>query len=145
MLSSDLDLRKNSHLRLLQFYLYLDDEEIRKSQDEVILWFNSICESVKSTSLIVEVLGLSEEAEICNKIQEALLALHKRIDSFSVYLAPGTKGQELFSKLYDMGIVVEESIAMDRDKQVDHSIPTSHLSCSSLSFLALPVLPPMGF
>ena len=142
---SEIDLRKNPHLRLLQFDLRLYDSEIRESQDDVIRWFNSICESVTSKSLVVEVRGFTEEVAICNKIQDTLLALYERIESFSVYLTPGTKDKGLFSKLYEVGIVIEEDIGYNPDKKVGHSIPTSHLLYSSLLFLAFPSFPPMSF
>ena len=120
MLSSEIDLRKNPHLRLLQFDLRLYDSEIGESQDDVIQWFNSVCESVTSKSLVVEVSGFTEEVEICDKIQDTLLALYERIETFSVYLPLGTKRNGLFSKLYELGIVVEEYI--DEDKRVGDCI-----------------------
>ena len=124
--SETFDLSKNPHLRLLQLHLNLDVEKIRESQDDVIRWFNSICESVTSKSLAVEVLNFSRmEVEICDRIQDKLLALHERIETFSVYLPPGTKEKGLFSKLYEVGIVIEEDLWNNPDKQVGHSIPTS--------------------
>ena len=126
MLSSEIDLRKNPHLRLLQFDLRLHRSEIRKSQDDVIRWFNSICESVTSKSLVVQVSGFTEEVEICDKIQDTLLALYERIETFSVYLTPGTKEKGLFSKLYETGVVVEEDVGYDEDKQVGDWILTSY-------------------
>ena len=105
---------------MLQFNFGLDDKKIGTSQDDVIRWFNSICESVTSRSLVVEVRGFTEEVEICDKIQDTLLALYERIESFSVYLPLGTKGNGLFSKLYELGIVVEEYI--EEDKQVGDCI-----------------------
>ena len=140
---SEIDLRKNPHLRLLQFSLCLDDEEV--GDDDIIRWFNSICESVTSKSLVVEVRRFTEEVEICNNIQDTLLALYERIETFSVYLTPGTKEEGLFSKLYEVGIVIEEDIKFNEDKQVGHSIPTSTSLYSSLSFLASPSFPPMSF
>ena len=118
ILSSEIGLRKNPHLRLLQFDLNLDFSTVRKSQDDVIRWFNSICESVTSKSLVVEAGGFTEEVEICDKIQDTLLALYERIETFSVYLTPGTKAKGLFPKLYEAGIVVEKDIGRDKDKQV---------------------------
>ena len=85
------------------------------------------------------------EVEICDKIQDTLLALRERIETFSVYLPPGTKTKGLFSKLYEVGIVIEGYIGENRDKQVGHSIPTSTLLYSSISFLASPSFPPMSF
>ena len=126
ILSSEIDLRKNPHLRLLQFDFSLWEKKIRDSQDNVIRWFNSICESVTSKSLVVEVRGFTEEVEICDKIQNPLLALCERIETFSVYLTPGTKEKGLFSKLYEAGIVVEEDIGEDEDKQVGDCILTSY-------------------
>ena len=92
--SETFDLSKNPHLRLLQLDLNLSlefdldviIEEIEKSQDDVIRPFNSICESVTSKSLVVEVLNFSMEVEMCDKIQDTLLALRGRIETFSVYL-----------------------------------------------------------
>ena len=126
ILSSEIDLRKNPHLRLLQFYLDLNARETRKPQDDVIRWFNSICESVTSKSLVVEVREFSKEVEICAKIQDTLLALYERIETFSVYLLPGTKQKGQFSKLYEAGIVVEEDVGYDEDKQVGDCILTSY-------------------
>ena len=116
IISSEIDLRKNPHLRLLQFDLNLN----RESQDDMIQWFNSICESVTSKSLVVEVRGLTKEVEICNKIQDTILALNARIESLSVYLF-NTDGfgdeiiemdaiRKLFSKLYEKGIVIEKRL-----------------------------------
>ena len=130
ILSSEIDLRKNPHLLLLQFDLNLDFSAVIKSLDDLIRWFNSICESVTSTSFVVEVLNFPMEVEICDKIQDTLLALRERIETFSVYLTPGTKKWGLFSKLYEVGIVIEEDIGYNEDKQVSHSIPTSYLLSS---------------
>ena len=127
MLSSEIDLRRNPHLRLLQFDLNLNDREIRKSQDDVIRWFDSICESVTSKSLVVEVRGFTEEVEICDKIQDTLLALYERIETFSVYLTPGIKAQALFSKLYEAEIVIEDYTGLVTDKAVGYCILTSYL------------------
>ena len=143
--SETFDLSKNPHLRLLQLDLRLNIKEIRKSQDDVIRWFNSICESVTSKSLVVEVRNFSIQVGICDKIQDTLLGLRKRIETFSVYLTPGTEEKGLFSKLYEVGIVIEEDIWNSPDKKVGHSIPTSYLLSSSLSFLAFPSFPPMSF
>ena len=120
ILSSEIDLRKNPHLRLLRFNFSLEERKIRDEQDDVIRWFNSICESVISRSLVVDLCGLSNESEICNKIQEILLALHTRIGNLSVFISGkdhlGTQVVDLedvrkmFSRLYEAGIVVEEQL-----------------------------------
>ena len=128
MLSSEIDLRKSPHLRLLQLSLRdFKKSPIVGSQDDVIRWLNSICESVTSNSLVVEVPYCDEEEEICNKIQDTLLAMHNRIETFLVYLAPRARKQGVFSTLYEAGVVVEDRIYDDTDKQVSNSIPTSHL------------------
>ena len=145
MLSSEIDLCKSPHLRLLQFNLNLNSERIRTPPNDVIRWFNSICESVTSKSLVVAVRRLPEEVEICDKIQDTLLVLYERIETFSVYLAPGTKAKSLFSKLYKAEIVIEEDIDVYAYKQVVHCMLTSSLLCSSLSFLVSPSFPPIGF
>ena len=80
--SETFDLSKNPRLRLLQLYLYLDLEVMIKSQGDVIRLFNSICESVTSNSHVVEVLNFSMEVEICDKIEDTLLALRDRIETF---------------------------------------------------------------
>ena len=118
-LSSEIDLRTSPHLQLLQFDLHLHKKNMRKSQGDMILWFNSICSGVQSKSLVIEVSGFSEEVEICNKIQDTLLALNARIETLSVQLfcsysdASTTKKRrkkncrKLFPKLYEKGVVVE--------------------------------------
>ena len=120
--SETFDLSKNLHLRLLQFNLDCNEEKM-----DVIRWFNSICESVTSKSLVVEVRWFSEDVGICDKIQDTLLALYQRIETFSVYLTPGTKEQGLFSKLYEAGIVVEECIGGNTKNAVGYCILTSCL------------------
>ena len=117
-----MDLRKNPQLRLLRFYFRLNDKEIRESPKDVLRWFNSICESVTSKSLVVEVDGLFNESEICNKIQDILLALHMRIENLSVFLSrecfPSQQNVgpndllKLFSKLYVAGIVAEKVVGL---------------------------------
>ena len=99
---------------------------IRDSQDDVIRWFNSICESMTSRSLVVGLYGLSNESEICNKIQEILLALHTRIEDLSIFISGKEYGgmqqvdledvRKLFSRLYEAGIVVEKWL--DDDEEV---------------------------
>ena len=126
ILSSEIGLRKNPHLRLLQFDLNLDFSAVIKSLDDVIRWFNSICASVTSKSLVVEVRRFTEDVEICDRIQDTLLVLYERIKTFSVYLLPGTKQKGQFSKLYEAGIVVEEDVRYDEDKQVGDWILTSY-------------------
>ena len=137
MLSSEIDLRKKPHLRLLQFNFDLDDSKIRKSQDDVIRWFNSICESVTSRSLVVALDGFFNKPEICNKIQDMLLALHTRIETLSILLstrsfygAPKVDMKDvrkLFSRLYEAGIVVEKWLDPDGDETVSDYLPTSKL------------------
>ena len=115
---TEIDLRSHVHLRLLRFNLRLETKEIQKSPDSVIQWFDSTCESVKSTSLVVEVEGFSSESEVCNKIQDSLLGLKARIETLSVYLfnkdglgremVKVEEMRKLFSKLYEAGIVIEK-------------------------------------
>ena len=123
MPSSEIDLRKNPHLRLLQIDLALEEEKIRESQNDVLQWFNSICESVTSNSLVLDLFGLFNESEICNQIQDIVLTLHTRIETLSIFLSRGCfRGQEhvdledvrkLFSRVYEAGIVVEKSLEDD--------------------------------
>ena len=135
ILSSEIDLRKNPHLRLLQFDFSFEVERIRDSQDDVIRWFNSICESVTSKSLVVGLYGLSNESETCNKIQEILLTLHTRIENLSIFISgkeyDGTQEvdledvRKLFSRLYEAGIVVEKWL--NRDEEVSGYLLTPKL------------------
>ena len=117
---------------MLQFSLRLDEEEIQKSQDDVIGWFNSICRSVTAKSLVVEVCGFTKEAETCNKIQDTLLALNARIETLSVYLFDTDRSwdemdnvRKLFPKLYEKGIVIKKRL--DDDKSVCHYFLTFKL------------------
>ena len=135
ILSSEIDLRKNTHLRLLQFDLSLEEVSIRGSQGDVVQWFNSICKSVTSRSLVVCLYGLSNKLKICNKIQDMLLALHARIETLSIFLSGRSffTGQKvdledvrkLFSRLYEEGIVVEKWL--DRNEEVSGYVLTSKL------------------
>ena len=135
ILSSEIDLRKNPHLRLLQLNFSLEEEDIRDSQDDVIRWFNSICESVTSRSLVVHLEGLWNESEICNKIQDILLALHTRIENLSIFVSGKDHFgmqvvdledvRKLFSRLYEAGIVVEKWLDPFRDETVSDYLLTS--------------------
>ena len=137
ILSSEIDLRRNLHLRLLQFDFSLWNKEIRESQDDVIRWFNSICESVTSRSLVVCLYGLSNESEICNNIQDMLLALHTRIDTLSIFLSTRSFYREskvdmkdvrkLFSRLYEAGIVFEKWLFYFGDEAVSGCLLTPNL------------------
>ena len=135
ILSSEIDLRKNPHLRLLQFNFSLWTEMNGDLQDDVIQWINSICESVTSRSLVVELCGLSNDSEICHKIQDILLSLHTRIETLSIFVSGKDHlgmqvvdlddVRKLFSRLYEAGIVVQQYLRYDTDKQVGYCILTS--------------------
>ena len=136
ILSSEIDLRKSPHLRLLRFNFSFEVEKIRDSQDDVIRWFNSICESVTSRSLVVGLERLVNESEICNKIEDMLLAFHTRIETLSVFLSGSCfYGQDLdmedvrklFSRLYEKGIVVEKWLDRDGDEAVSGYLLISKL------------------
>ena len=137
--SSEIDLRKNPRLRLLQFNFSLEEREIGRSQDDVIRWFNSICENVTSRSLVVGLYRLFNESEICNKIQDMLLALHTRIETLSIFLSTRSFYQaskidrkdvrKLFSRLYEAGIVVEKWLGWDGSEAVSSYLLISNLPC----------------
>ena len=101
----------------------------------MIRWFNSICESVTSRSLIVCLDGLVNESEICNKIQDMFLALHTRIETLSIFVSGKDHlgmqvvdlddVRKLFSRLYEAGIVVEKWL--DRDEEVSGYLLTPKL------------------
>ena len=149
ILSSEIDLRKSPHLRLLRFNFSFEVEKIRDSQDDVIRWFNSICESVTSRSLFVNLFGLTTESEMCNKIQDILLALHTRIETLSILLSSCFRGQQrldtedvrkLFSRLYEVGIVVEEWLYHGGDEAVSGYLLTSKLPILTMFMLSMPLL-----
>ena len=102
---------------MLQFDLRLENAQNEELQNNVIGWFSSICESITSNSLVVEVCGLPEESQICNKIENVLLALSERIETLSVYLPQGTN---LFSRLCRVRIVVESAAGYSSDEEVCH-------------------------
>ena len=137
ILSSEIDLRKNPHLRLLQFNFSLEAKKIRDSQDNEIRWFNSICESVTSRSLVLCLYGLSNESQICDKIQELLLALHARVENLSIFISGKDyigrhtvdleDVQKLFSRLYEVGIVFEKWLYWNGDEAVSGYLLTPKL------------------
>ena len=102
---------------MLQFDLRLENTQNEELQNNVIGWFSSICESITSNSLVVEVCGLPEESQICNKIENVLLALSERIETLSVYLPQGTN---LFSRLCRVRVVVESTAGYSSDEEVRH-------------------------
>ena len=103
----------------------------------MIGWFNSICESVASTSLVVGLEGLFNEPEICNKIQDMLLALHTRIETLSIFVSGKDHlgmqvvdlddVRKLFSRLYEAGIVFEKWLNWRGGEAVSGHLLTSKL------------------
>ena len=53
-LSLEIDLHDHPYLRFLRFNLDFEHDGLKESQGDVIRWFNSICKSAVSDSLIVE-------------------------------------------------------------------------------------------
>ena len=149
VLSSEIDLRKNTHLRLLVFELNLKEGTIRDSQDDVIRWLNSICESVTSRSLVISLDGLFNESEICSKIQDILLALHTKTGTLSIFLSTKCFPREqsidledvrkLFPRLYEAGIVVEKWLGYDGDEAVSGYL-TSNLPILTMFIFSVPLL-----
>ena len=138
MVPSDIDLRNHRHLRLLQFNLDYNTRKIGQPLDVVLQWFDLICGSVTSKSLVIEVHGFYRWQGICDRIQDTLLALNARIETFSVYLSSGNWEEEeavrkenmrrLFSRLYEAGVeVVQEDDLMCDDDKVCHYILTYFL------------------
>ena len=135
ILSLEIDLHKNPVLQLLQFEFSFEKEKIRDWQDDVIRWFNSICERVTSGSLFVGLDVLFNKSEICNKIQDILLDLHTKTGTLSIFLATKCFPREqnvdledvrkLFSRLYEAGIVVEKWL--NEDEEVSSYLLTSKL------------------
>ena len=133
ILSSELNLGGNPQLRFLQFNLCFENDESKEAQDDVIRVFNSICESITSSSLVVEVYGLPTEWEACSSIQNMLLALSIRVENFCICLSEEhwnerasmekERMQKLFSRLYEVGVVVEEFL--DAEKSVSGYSQTS--------------------
>ena len=142
MFPSAIDLRHNPNLRLLRFDLHLGKEEIKESQDNVIRWFRSICENITSRSLVVMVEGFSKVSKTCNEIQDILLSLYARIETFSVYLSEDDwEGDEitekkdlqtLFPRLYEAGVVIKKGVRYSNNGIVGHDILIFSLPRSSL-------------
>ena len=132
MLCSEIDLHNHPQLRLLQLRLNLENEQSGKWQDNVIQWFNTICDRVTSRSLVIEVGGFPEESKICDKIQNTLLAMNAKVETFSVHLSSerwkgkeamrNEKMKQLFSRLWEAGIAVTQNIQRDLNKCVGHCI-----------------------
>ena len=117
ILSSVIDLSRNPHLRFLRFYLRLEHD---RTPDTVVQWFNSICESVTSSSLVVEVHGFRRNLKICSEIEDMLLALYERVKISHIYMT-GLRLEEdgvvrkddipnLFPRLYELGIVIQKRL-----------------------------------
>ena len=140
MLSSEINLSRHRHLQFLQFSLRLKDEGGGESRDDVIRSFTSICESVTSKSLVVEVYGLTDESDICNKIQDTLLALRARLGAFSLYLSEEHWDEgilvnkedirKLFSKLYEKGVVAEKFLYSDESVSRYFRPRSYHTKCT---------------
>ena len=148
MLSSEIDLRNNSHLEFLQFNLHFEEKEKRSWRGNMLRWLSSVCESVTCKSLIVELYGLYADLRVCNKIQDILLNLHTRTETLSVFLSrvsfPGQPNirpedvRKLFPRLYKAGIVVESSLYLD--EQVSGCLTISRLPILTVFMLSLPWL-----
>ena len=140
MLSSEINLSRHRHLQFLQFSLRLKDEGGGESRDDVIQSFTSICESVTSKSLVVEVYGLTNDSDICNKIQNTLLFLGARLGTFSLYLSEehwdegiSVKKEDirkLFSKLYEKGVVIEKFLYSDESVSRYFRPHSHHTKCT---------------
>ena len=149
ILSSEINLCKNPHLQLLQFNFSLWTEMNGDLQDDMIRWINSICESVTSRSLVVELCGLSNESEICHRIEDILLSLHTRIETLSMFISTKCfSGQKvdledvrkLFSRLYEVGIVVEKWLGWNGNEVVSGYFLTSNLPILTMLMLSVSLL-----
>ena len=140
MFSLGISLRENTRLQFLQFSLRLKGDGSGESQDDVIRMFTLICENVTSKSLVVEVHGLSDEPEVCNKIQDTLLALCAEVETFSVYLSEEHWDEgilvnkedirKLFSKLYEKGVIVEKFLYSDESVSRYFRPRSYHTKCT---------------
>ena len=139
MLSPDIDLRKNSNLRLLALSFICDHIHYETLDLVLTPWFDSLCESVTSNSLAVEVYGLPNEPKIWNKIQETLLALCARIGTLSIYIqerhlqeqvVDPEGSRRLFSRLYETGIVVEQALSPAEEvRLLSLNLKAAHAKC----------------
>ena len=116
----------------------------------MIRWFTSICESMTSRSLVVNLYGFSHELEICNKIEDMLLSLHTRIETLSIFISGECFREQqrvdtedvrkLFSRLYETGIVVEKWLHWNRDEAVSGYFLTSNLLMLTMFMPSVPLL-----
>ena len=105
------DLHRHQKLESLQFYLGLGEEDSRDEEREaVVKWFKSVCETVTSQSLKIEVSGLPHQWYSCSEIEEVLLALSKKVKELHVRVDEEFYyAEEIFPKLHRDGILMVEN------------------------------------
>ena len=82
--------------------------DLPEANDDVITqWSDSICESMTSQSLLVQLRTFPQQPKRC-EIESILLSLKKRIQSFSVFLDNHREDrQRVIPRLYEACIVTE--------------------------------------
>ena len=90
--------------------------ESGETRDNEIRWFTSICESIRSESLVIALNHLEEGMERYNNmIHDVLSNLRQRTKNFSIYVSgisregyvimEKEKARKLLPRLYDEGLV----------------------------------------
>ena len=97
------------YLRLFDIYLgFSRSQDTGVDTRDVIPWLRSVCQSLVSPSLKIQLFELPEDSELCAEIEGMLLALNTTAMSLDIYLdVYHDERFTLFPKLYEAGIVTE--------------------------------------
>ena len=99
---------------MLQCSLHLQDNEDSVLEDATVQWFRSLCESVASEKITIQVEGFPKGVDGCRTIEDTLLSLNahgKLTENRPIYLDEWRVDREtLFPRLYGLGIVTQNYI-----------------------------------
>ena len=94
-------------------------------QQNAAEWLRLTCESVVSRSLVLAIVDFPVQLEICNKIQDAVLTMYRRMENLSVHLSRPTEDvRQGLSTLYEAGIVVEKATSYQENEAVSDFVLT---------------------
>ena len=83
-------------------------------EDATVQWFRSLCESVASEKITIQVEGFPKGVDGCRRIEDTLLSLNahgKLTKNRPIYLDEWRVDREtLFPRLYGLGLVTQNYI-----------------------------------